>query len=338
MTATATTFTHEHPLHIWVYRYCNRMKGRCFRALHEAGWSTTDMANLHKRFNGNVAVIADHLAAMVPGVGDMTAMHIATGILRSHEAVANGDKEASSPDNSATAGVTMLNQLMNDVPDATATIQQRLWWIREQRDYIQKVDLSAGDAAYDSAVAHPELVRAVRPLFQKARVLWYPLNCKRHECQVVDTSHGPALWAEYTWTFRFQCVDDAADFIDVEVASTGWSWKFDGYDKGPGKASTYADKYALMRVLGLEAGDDPDFTSRTGLETEVDEAVGQKIIAIRHLLDEQHTDNGAAVAAEAQTLAALARKHSRPSIKNIFGLPEDILDEWLEALRSRQTS
>ena len=216
--------------------------------------------------------------------------------------------------------------------DADASIQMRLWWIREQRAYIEKAQLEGSDAAYDSAVAHTDLVRAVRPLFQSARVLWYPVTSTRVHTESVDTSHGPGLWSEYSWTFRFQCVDDPDDYIDVEVASTGWSWKFDGYDKGPGKASTYADKYALLRILGLEAGDDPDFTPRTGLETDVDEATGGLIISIRALLKDQVDDPDLS---ERQTCAALARKYQRTNVKNIFALPVEILQEWLAALTQK---
>jgi hypothetical protein len=32
----------------------------------------------------------------------------------------------------------------------------------------------------------------------------------------------------------------------------------DAQDKGPGKAMSYGVKYALLKVLGLETGDDPD--------------------------------------------------------------------------------
>lgn len=216
--------------------------------------------------------------------------------------------------------------------DAGASIQQRIWWVREQRAYIEKAQLDGSDAAYTSAVAHTDLIRVVRPLFQAARVIWYPVSQQHLHSEMVDTSHGPGLWSEHCWTIRFQCVDDSDDFIDVEVASTAWSWKFDGFDKGPGKASTYADKYALLRVLGLEAGDDPDFTPRHGLETEVDSEAHDLITSIRSLLKDQNDDPELA---ERQTCAALARKYNRPNVKNIFALPNEILREWFDALTKK---
>lgn len=225
----------------------------------------------------------------------------------------------------------LANPVANgDCPlDEGASIQQRIWWVREQRAYIEKAKLDGSDAAYTSAVAHTDLIRAVRPLFQLARVIWYPVTCTLVHPAEVSTPHGPALRAEYEWTFRFVCVDDSDDFFDVQVCSTGWSWKFDGFDKGPGKASTYADKYALLRVLGLEAGDDPDFTPRRGLETDVDSEANDLITSIRTLLKDRDSDPELS---ERQTCAALARKHGRDNVKNIFALPNEILREWFDSL------
>jgi hypothetical protein len=53
---------------------------------------------------------------------------------------------------------------------------------------------------------------------------------------------------------RFVSIDDATDFIDVVSAGYG----IDEQDKGPGKAISYSVKYALLKCLGLESGDDPD--------------------------------------------------------------------------------
>lgn len=217
----------------------------------------------------------------------------------------------------------------SDDPDfSTMTIWERLHWIREQRAYIEK-KATGSDAGFSSAVAHTDLVRAVRPLFQKAKVMWFPLKHDTTSIQQVETSHGTGLWVEHHWTYRFQSIDDSSDFMDIEVGSTGWSWKFDGFDKGPGKASTYADKYALLRVLGLEAGDDPDFTPRRGLETDVDSEANDLITSIRTLLKDRDSDPELS---ERQTCAALARKHGRDNVKNIFALPNEILREWFDSL------
>jgi len=55
-------------------------------------------------------------------------------------------------------------------------------------------------------------------------------------------------------TVRFVNIDDPKDFIDVPSLGYG----IDQQDKGPGKAISYAVKYALLKTFGLNTGDDPD--------------------------------------------------------------------------------
>jgi hypothetical protein len=56
------------------------------------------------------------------------------------------------------------------------------------------------------------------------------------------------------FTVRFENIDNRDDYIDVATFGYG----VDGQDKGPGKAMSYGVKYALLKVLGLETGDDPE--------------------------------------------------------------------------------
>jgi len=59
---------------------------------------------------------------------------------------------------------------------------------------------------------------------------------------------------EATILVRFVNVEMPSDFIEVESFGYG----IDPQDKGPGKAITYAFKYALLKVFCLETGDDPE--------------------------------------------------------------------------------
>ena len=49
-------------------------------------------------------------------------------------------------------------------------------------------------------------------------------------------------------------METPADFIDIVSYGDG----VDPQDKAPGKAMTYADKYALMKAYKIITGDDPD--------------------------------------------------------------------------------
>lgn len=53
---------------------------------------------------------------------------------------------------------------------------------------------------------------------------------------------------------NFVNIDDPKDLVSVTFAGHG----IDAGDKGPGKAVSYACKYALLKTFCLETGDDPD--------------------------------------------------------------------------------
>jgi hypothetical protein len=53
---------------------------------------------------------------------------------------------------------------------------------------------------------------------------------------------------------KFVNIDEPSDFVSVDYLGYG----IDVSDKGPGKAISYACKYALLKMFCLETGDDPD--------------------------------------------------------------------------------
>lgn len=121
-------------------------------------------------------------------------------------------------------------------------ILQRLHAAMGEVDYIQK-EKKAG-MRY-SIVSHDAVTAKVRPVLVKHGIMYYPVDSSRSQS---------GNRTEMDLTVRFCNIDDRSDFIDV--VATGYG--VDDQDKGPGKAISYAVKYALLKVLGLETGDDPD--------------------------------------------------------------------------------
>lgn len=127
-------------------------------------------------------------------------------------------------------------------PKPQLTLLQRLAAVQGRVDYIQK-EKKAG-MKY-SIVSHDAVTAKVRPLMVEFGVLYYPLLIQME--QVGNRT-------QMTMVVRFVSIDDIDDHIDVHSAGYG----IDDQDKGPGKAISYAVKYALLKALGLESGDDPD--------------------------------------------------------------------------------
>lgn len=118
-------------------------------------------------------------------------------------------------------------------------------------DYIAKGDKLVNDCY--RFVSHDQVSAKVHPLLVKHGVNIYPsvLEMKQDENR---TTVELRLW--------IQNVDNAEDAISCVFAGYG----IDKGDKGPGKAISYAYKYALLKLFCLETGDDPDFDAQAAYE------------------------------------------------------------------------
>ncbi len=121
-------------------------------------------------------------------------------------------------------------------------IAQRINAAMLEVDYVQKEKKQGMNY---SIVSHDAVTAKVRPILQAHGVVYYPRN-------MVVQQNGNRT--EAMFDVRFENVDDRTDHIDVATFGYG----VDPQDKGPGKAMSYGVKYALLKVLGLETGDDPD--------------------------------------------------------------------------------
>lgn len=124
----------------------------------------------------------------------------------------------------------------------TKNVHQRLADAMRAVSYIQK---ERKKGMQYTITSHDAVTAKVRPALLDAGIVYYPVRC--------DHTHNGNR-AECTMTVRFVNVDKPEDFFDVPTFGYG----IDTQDKGPGKAMSYAVKYALLKALGLETGDDPD--------------------------------------------------------------------------------
>jgi hypothetical protein len=123
-----------------------------------------------------------------------------------------------------------------------SNIHQRLAAAMQKVTYIQK---EKKQGMRYSIVSHDSVTSKVRPALLEAGIVYYPVHVN---------SRQTGNRTECNMTVRFVNIDDPVDFIDVDSFGYG----LDDQDKGPGKAMSYAVKYALLKTLGLETGDDPD--------------------------------------------------------------------------------
>lgn len=125
---------------------------------------------------------------------------------------------------------------------ATKNLHQRLAEAMDKVRYVQK---EKKQGMQYSVVSHDHVTAKVRPALLEAGIVYYPVNLS-----YVQNGNR----TEVMLSVRFVNTDNPEDFI--EVPSLGFG--IDSQDKGSGKAISYAVKYALLKALGLETGDDPD--------------------------------------------------------------------------------
>lgn len=130
-------------------------------------------------------------------------------------------------------------------------IFQRMMKITEEMTAVTKnmeVKGTDGKVRY-TAVGERDILDAVKPLEAKWGIYSYPFARKFEQLAYKDR-----IAVRCETIYRFVDVDHSNNFIDITSYGDG----IDTGDKAPGKAMTYADKYALMKAYKISTGDDPD--------------------------------------------------------------------------------
>jgi hypothetical protein len=127
----------------------------------------------------------------------------------------------------------------------TLNIHQRLFGIMSELKPLEKdkeVKNANGRVMYEY-ISHDAVTAHIRPLLIKYRVMVQP---------TVDSVKTDGNRTELEVAVHFINVDNPADAISVGTIGYG----VDPSDKGPGKAFSYALKYAYLKLFLLNSGDD----------------------------------------------------------------------------------
>lgn len=131
----------------------------------------------------------------------------------------------------------------------------------EMKNVNKNLEVGVGKSAY-KAVGEADVLKAVKELEYKYKVYSYPVDRTIIDKDILQTkkeyngqiTEGNQLFMRLEVTYRFVNIEKPEEFIDIKTYGDG----VDTQDKAPGKAMTYADKYALMKAYKIITGDDPD--------------------------------------------------------------------------------
>ena len=142
-------------------------------------------------------------------------------------------------------------------------IYEKLSLITEEIGVVEKgLNVQVTKTSSYKAVSERDILDAVKPIEKKYRVYSYPVKREVIDRDVLvkeseyngNTTKTNTLFMRIETTYRFVNIDKPDEYIETIVYGDG----LDTGDKAPGKASTYADKYALMKAYKISTGDDPD--------------------------------------------------------------------------------
>lgn len=139
--------------------------------------------------------------------------------------------------------------------DHSMNIYQRMLKAQSMVETVSKnLQVDAGKQKY-KAVSERDILDAVKKVEDKCGIYSYPFERKVYENKATVNKNGyETQWMRIQTVYRFINIDKPEEFIDVTTYGDG----VDTIDKAPGKAMTYADKYALMKAYKISTGDDPD--------------------------------------------------------------------------------
>ena len=141
-------------------------------------------------------------------------------------------------------------------------IYQKMLEATQKISNVKKnLEVGSGKNQY-KAVGERDVLNAVKPIEMECGIYSYPKVRKVIDTNVLTTTkeyngqtvESKQLFMRLEVVYRFVNVDKPEEYIDITTYGDG----VDSQDKAPGKAMTYADKYALLKAYKIETGDDPD--------------------------------------------------------------------------------
>ena len=130
-------------------------------------------------------------------------------------------------------------------------IYQRLNDVRKKVAYVKK------DAAVQNyrAVTHDMVTALVREHLIAAGVMVVPTQIEGSMHEAGQTKNGATIYRyEASYQVLFVNIDNPADQVQVSLQAHA----NDNADKAPGKAVSYAVKYAMLKLLSLETGENEE--------------------------------------------------------------------------------
>lgn len=136
-------------------------------------------------------------------------------------------------------------------------LYQRINEVRKAINYVQKdKSVSTGGSSY-KAVAHDQVTGMVREHMVTHGIVSYPVLVESlSNPKEVNAAMETAKQFRYeaTYDIVFLNIDAPEEHITIRIQAHA----MDNADKAPGKALSYAKKYAVLKLFEIETGEDEE--------------------------------------------------------------------------------
>jgi hypothetical protein len=136
-------------------------------------------------------------------------------------------------------------------------LYQRINEVRKSINYVQKdKSVSTGGGSY-KAVTHDQVTGMVREHMVKHGIVSYPVLVESQSMPkevYANMETAKQFRYEATYDIVFVNIDEPSDFITIRIQAHA----MDNADKAPGKALSYAKKYAVLKLFEIETGEDEE--------------------------------------------------------------------------------
>jgi hypothetical protein len=136
-------------------------------------------------------------------------------------------------------------------------LYQRINEVRKAISYVKKdKSVSTGAGSY-KAVTHDQVTGMVRQHMVEFGIVSYPILVESASLpKEVNTQMEIAKQFRYeaTYDFVFVNIDEPSEAITIRIQAHA----MDNADKAPGKALSYAKKYAILKLFEIETGEDEE--------------------------------------------------------------------------------
>jgi hypothetical protein len=135
---------------------------------------------------------------------------------------------------------------------------QRINAIRDKVGYVQKdKSVSTGTSGSYKAVTHDMVTAITRGAMIEHGVICYPILVESvMNLPIIDTTGATANQRLYEATYDFVFIN--ADQPEEKITIRIQAHAMDNADKAPGKALSYAKKYAILKLFEIETGEDEE--------------------------------------------------------------------------------